>query len=354
MKISNSISTVAIACALAACGGGGGNESTPGTTTPPVTEQPSVTPPATYPTVITPANYTVQDRADIYAKVNANRTACGFSSIKQNSLLDIAAMGHANYLQLNDASGHAQVATNSGFTGIDLLGRGVAAGYSASKLGEIAGTANSGTLIAGTSPAGIVIPTAASTGKAMINSLFSSVYHLVAATSEWTEMGVGYSVSSNKTPLAGETIFYTATVVNFGVPAGSTAPEYQLGKVRSFPCNGLTDGVSPIFTSEVPNPFPGRDFNASPMGTPVYFTSPSGTTIAIANAAMVQVGTNASVATRILNAADDVHKMLAANQAFVIPDQPLQPNSQYKITVNGTADGKPWSEVLTFATGTQT
>lgn len=355
MKTLKVIAAVAASFTLFACGGGGGGGSDTnsgnGNTTPPVTEVPK--PGNNYPIETTPANYAESNRADIYAVVNNFRTTCGFGSIKQNSLLDTAATGHANYLQTNNTYGHVQVNTNPGFTGADLLSRGTAAGYQASMLGEIAGTRNSGSLIAGTSPSGIETSASEPTGKAMIKSLFASVYHLAAATSEWTEMGVGFSVSGNKTPLPGETMFYGATVVNFGIPAGSVAPVYTGGKVRSFPCNGMTEGVSPIFTAELPSPYPSRDFNVSPMGAPVYFTSAYGGSIVITSAEMVHVATNTPVVTKIFNSSDDVNKMLGLNQAFVIPDQPLQPNAQYKITVSGTSDAKPMNEVITFSTGTQ-
>lgn len=352
MKTLKVIAAVAASFSLFACGGGGGDTNGGGDKNPPVTEVP--TPGNNYPTETIPANYSENNRADIYAVINNFRTTCGFSSVKQNSLLDTAAAGHANYLQINNTYGHTQVNTNVGFTGADLQSRATAAGYqSATRLGEIAGTRNSGSLLAGTSPSGIETSANAPTGKAMIKSLFSSVYHLGLATSEWVEMGVGFSVSGNKTPLPGETMFYAATVVNFGVPAGSAGPVYTGGKVRSFPCNGMTEGVSPIFTAELPSPYPSRDFNLSPMGTPVYFTSADGGSIVITSAEMVHVATNTAVATKIMNSTDDVNKMLGINQAFVIPDQPLLPNTQYKITVTGTSDGKPLNEVVTFATGAQ-
>lgn len=358
MKISSTLSIVAIACALAACGGGGGGggsdsgNSNAGAGNGGGTTPKPETPTETYPSDAQPGNYADVNRAKIFDIINKNRVTCGFGALKQNSLLDTASAGHANYLQLNETISHTQVNTNTGFTGADLLARATAAGYQASTIGEIVSNENSGSLFAGTSPSGIETSPNLPSGEARIKGLFSSVYHLSAAASEWVEMGVGFSVSGNKTPIAGETAYYGVAVVNFGVPAGTSTPVYTGGKVRSFPCNGTT-GVSPLFGPESPSPYPSRDFNASPMGTPVYFKAAYGGSIEIKTAEMVQVSSSAPVATRILNSTDDVNKLLAIGEAFVIPDKPLLANTQYRITVSGTSDGKPLNEVFVFSTGTQ-
>ncbi|WP_341679573.1 hypothetical protein [Comamonas thiooxydans] len=357
MKISSTLSIVAIACVLAACGGGGGGDSSSGGgsnnnggSTPPA----EVIPPSNsaYPTAIEKSTYTEKDKVDIYSTINNFRTTCGFSSIKQNSLLDTAANGHAVYLQSNNANGHTQNSGNINFTGANLLNRANAAGYQPSLLGEIVGVDSGGSLLAGTSPSGINTSNVAPTGQALIKSLFSSVYHLSAATKEWVEMGVGYSASGNLTSLPGETVFYAATVVNFGVASGSNAPAYTGGKIRSFPCEG-TDGVYPIFTSETPNPYPGRDFNASPMGTPIMLTSGAGGSIEISKATITAVGASTSVAVKILNSADDVHKLVANSEAFAIPDLPLAEDTSYSVAISGTADAKPFTTSFTFKTGKQ-
>lgn len=359
MKISSTLSIVAIACVLAACGGGGGGggdsssgggSNNNGGSTPPV----EVIPPSNsgYPTTIENSTYTDKNKVDIYSAINKFRTTCGFSSIKQNSLLDTAANGHAIYLQSNSTIGHTQNSGNINFTGATLLNRANAAGYQPSVLAEIAGSNNGGTLLAGTSPSGIKTSKDAPTGQALINSLFSTVYHLSGATKEWSEMGIGYSASGNLTPLPGETMFYAAAVVNFGVPAGSNAPVYTGGKIRSFPCDGI-DGVSPIFTTEIPSPYPARDFNASPMGTPIMLASAAGGSIEISKASITAVGASTSVAVKILNSADDVHKLVANSEAFAIPDLPLAEDTSYSVAISGTADAKPFTTNFTFKTGKQ-
>ncbi|BDR09200.1 CAP domain-containing protein [Comamonas thiooxydans] len=347
MKISSTFSLVAIACALAACGGGGGDSGSTPSEAKPIPE----TPKANYPTEIPSSNYSDVNRAQIFDIINRNRTTCGFSSIKQNSLLDISAQGHAGYLQANKTMGHNQISTNPGFTGSDLLARAKAAGYQPSVLGEIAGGGDSGSLFAGTSNSGIEAPVNPA-GRTYIRGLFATVYHLAGAVSEWNEMGVGYSMSSNLTSIPGKTVFYSAAVVNFGTPSGSSSPVYGGGEIRSFPCDGITD-LSPIFTSEAPNPYPNRDFNVSPMGHPVILTSGNGGEITVTSASMTDVASGALVDTKIFNASDDVHKMLTLDQAFVIPNQPLKPNTAYNVSVDGSSDGKSFRKAIRFTTGNQ-
>lgn len=348
MKISSTLSLVAIACALAACGGGGGDS---GGSAPSDSKPVPETPKANYPMEIPSSNYADANRAQIFDIINKNRTTCGFSSIKQNSLLDISTQGHASYLQANKTMGHTQISINPGFTGSDLLARAKAAGYQPSVLGEIAGGGNSGSLFAGTSNSGIETPLNPA-GRTYIRGLFATVYHLAGAVSEWNEMGVGYSMSSNLTSIPGETVFYSTAVVNFGVPPGSTAPMYGGGEIRSFPCDGITD-VTPVFASETPNPYPSRDFNLSPMGHPVIFTSGSGGEITVTSASMTDVASGALVDTKIFNASDDMHKILTLDQAFVIPNYPLKPNTAYSVSVDGSSDGKSFRKVIRFTTGNQ-
>ena len=359
MKQVNKFTIIAIAAILTACGGGGGGESgnneNSGSdggnsgiekpTTPPVSNN-------EYPMQPTESTYVDSQRKVIFDTINSYRTTCGFSAIRQNSLTDTAAQGHSNYLEKNQASGHIQSSSNVGFTGASLKDRALNAGYQWKMLGEIANTRNSGSLISGTSPSGIETSDTASSGKEMINRLFSTVYHLAVATDEWSEMGVGLSQSANLTPVIGKTLFYTSSVVNFGVPSGSDQPLYKGGKVRSFPCEGV-NGVSPIFTAELPSPYPSRNFDTDPMGTPIGFVSKDQSALVIQNATYTDVGTGTSLAVKIFNSKDDPHATLKDSQAFVIPEKPLEPNTSYKVTASGTDGNNSFQYSFIFKTGSQ-
>ncbi|MEQ6436342.1 CAP domain-containing protein [Comamonas sp. w2-DMI] len=353
MKHYQSLSIIAFAALLAACGGGGG-DSKPDTNNPPVTEQPGPSQPdnGQYPTETKPADYKSLNQAAIYETINKYRTTCGFSSIKQNSLLDTAAMGHANYEQINSEVGHTQTNTKPGFTGATTPDRLKAAGYAYSNGGEIVGAWVGGTMVAGSSGNAIEHPIDAPTGKALINRLFSTVYHLKSALEEWNEMGIGYSVSDNRATAPGQTSFFATAVVDFANAAGSQAPTYTAGKIRSFPCQGI-DGVSPIFTAENPNPFPAIDFNQNPMGTPIYFQAGKGGNMVIEQAEIMDMSTQSIVPITNLTTDTDPQKSVKFSEGFVIPTQPLKSNTEYRVKVSGTSDMEKFTSEFVFKTGTQ-
>lgn len=356
MKNYQSLSIIAIAALLAACGGGGGGGGNSGTdnSTPPVTENPGTSQPGngSYPTEVAPGNYANAQQKAIYDTLNSYRTTCGFSSLKQNSLLDTAAVGHANYTQVNTDISHTQSNTNTGFTGANLVARLAASGYQYSSAGEIVGGWLGGTMVVGTNSNGIDYPSDAPSGKALINRLFSTVYHLQNALGEWNDVGIGYSASGNRATAPGQTNFFATTVVDFANAAGSTAPTYTAGKVRSFPCGGI-DGVSPIFTAENPNPFPSIDFNQNPMGTPIYFQSGKGGELVIEQAEIIDVDTQSSVSITMLNPDSDPQKSMKLSEGFVIPTKPLKANSSYRVKVSGTSDTQKFTADFLFKTGTQ-
>lgn len=356
MKFSSTLSIVAIACALAACGGGGGgsdsgntsggsNGGNPPTTTP-------ETPKDNYPVVAQPGNYVDANRNQIFDAINKYRTGCGFSAIKQNSLLDTAAQGHANYTQVNSEITHIQSSNKVGFTGKNIGDRIIGAGYQPSIAGEIVGSWLGGSMFQGSNTNGIEFPKEAPTGTALLNRLFSTVYHLAGAMDEWNDMGVGYSVSENRATAQSETNFFSTAVVNFANSAGSDVPHYTGGKVRTFPCEGV-EGVSPIFTSENPNPFPAIDFNMSPMGTPVFVQAPNNGALTIESSQIIKVSTGAIISTALLDSQNDPHKSLKLSQGFIIPSAPLDSNTQYRVKVKGLAGTDRFSYDFVFKTGTQ-
>lgn len=342
------LSIVAAAVVLTACGGGGGDSGSsdpvPPTTNPPVVDN-------NYPTTIIPANYVDSQRSDIMNPLNTYRTQCGFNSLKQNSLLDTSAQGHATYNQLNKDSTHVQSATNPGFTGKNLDDRLIASGYQYSRGGEILASSTGGTMFAG-STGGIPYSQDPISGKILIKTLLSSVYHLQGAMDEWSDVGVGYSISDNLSTLPSKTNYFSTAVVNFGTPSGSQAPEYKGLELRSFPCDNVKD-VSPIFISENPNPYPGRDFSVNPMGAPTIIVAPKDKTIKIIGATMVNGSDNSTISTSIINSDDDVHKRVKKWESFIIPNQPLNDNTKYSISAIVNIDGKEITKSITFTTGTQ-
>ena len=359
MKKTNQITIIALAAILAACGGGGGDDANTNNGSGggnQGTENPvNPTPPGdntNYPTDIKPDSYTDSHHSDIYKALNYYRTTCGFSSLAQSNILDTAAQGHAKYSQVNSVIGHNQNNTLPSFTGRTIQDRLLNAGYSIKNAGEIVGGWVGGTSVPQNSSNGIEYPSNAPTGKALLNRLMSSVYHLKNATGEWNDVGIGYSASTDKSNAPGYTSYFSATAINFGNAAGSSAPVYNGKKVRTFPCDTI-EGVSPIFTEETPNPFPSIDFNLNPMGTPIYIQSGRDEEISISSAEIIDLNTGVAIPFSQLTAIVDPQKKLTASEAFIIPKKPLTSNGSYRVKINGTDGSETMKLDFVFKTGTQ-
>lgn len=131
------LSTLVSVALLVACGGGGGG-GTASTPTPNPTPTPTPTPTPVVVTsnivtsVSTPTYAPVSEELAAFNLLNAERLRCGFGLLAQNPALDTAARGHADWLLINNYTGHYQIAGTTGFTGLTPDDRLVAAGYGTS------------------------------------------------------------------------------------------------------------------------------------------------------------------------------------------------------------------------------
>ena len=340
------LSIVAAAVVLTACGGdSGSSDPVPPTTKPPVVDN-------NYPSVIIPGNYIDSQRADALDTLNSYRTQCGFNSLKQNTLLDTSAQGHAIYNQMNKIATHFQSPSNPGYTGNSLVDRLKASGYQFSRANEILATSYGGTLFAGISSSGIEIPNTAQTGRTLLKMLLSTVYHLEGAMADYNEVGVGYSVSGNEVGVPNETNYWSSLVVNSGDSLGTDSPIYKGTDIRTFPCNGVS-GISPAFLKENPNPYPERDFTINPMGTPIFITAPNQQKLAISGAVFKNTQTGEVLKSHILSSDNDPNKLLKDWQGFVIPDTILQSNTEYVVNIKLLVGSTVSEKSITFKTGTQ-
>lgn len=128
------------------------------------------------------------------------------------------------------------------------------------------------------------------------------------------------------------------------------------GSVLTYPCDGST-GMIPSLTAESPNPVPGRNLGASPLGISVGVKVDVGNTLVINSASMIKVSTGTPVTLRApVTAANDPNAIAGVsyfknNEGFVSADAPLETNTQYQATIVGTNSGTPFSRTFTFTTG---
>jgi uncharacterized protein YkwD len=273
-KVLSPIALALVTLALVGCGGGGGggggaafpvtatgttdtsagtgssgttgNTGNTGVTQPPVV----ITPPeptsgdSTLVTSINAASYTAgSEELAAFTSLNAERQKCGFGLLQQNTMLDTAASGHANYLLRNNMAGHCQNNGDPFFTGNNALDRANAAGYSTLLVLDD----NSDT----TGPGGNVIT---GRGIAAVRSLLSAPYHALSLLSP--ELDIGVSIMSSDT--TGTTGTYGPRALsqfNLGLAQGSSSQKPSSAAVQTFPCQG-TVGTAHTLRNESPNPIP--------------------------------------------------------------------------------------------------
>jgi len=324
------LATVAALVALASCGGGGGGGSA------------SPASPAAVTTVSSVTYAAGSEELAVFNLLNAERERCGFGSMAQNAQLDAAASAHANYQVINSVVSHLEDAGNpNGFTGVFAADRIAAAGYTdaGALTDEISG-------FLGTSQK-------AGLGEPALRNLLNAPYHLQGLMSGFRDVGI--SVRSNADTGVGA----AAVILQINAAYKSVAgPQLFAGtEVHTYPCEG-TSGVNFKLSNEQPNPVPGRDLGTAPLGSAIYIAVRDGNVLNVTSASLIQLSTGQFVTLRPpITAANDPHGPCAAgcfksHQAYVVADAPLQANTSYQITINGTNNGTSFSRTFSFATGT--
>lgn len=346
--------------ALVACGGGGGSSGasapvadspsgpalgstntvkTPQSPTVPTDEAGPAFVPSTIVTTVAPASYApAGESSQAYALLNAERARCGFGLLRQSTALDAAARAHANWLIVNNQMTHDETAGTPGFTGATPLDRAVAAGYHPGVVSdEISGLYGSGSTMG--------------TGVFGVRALLALPYHQLGMLAGHRDIGLSMRGSDQ---LGTTQTLGPRTVQQFdlGSEASDERQEPASDQVLTYPCNGTTE-VFYETTNETPNPVPGRDLRASPLGPSVLVAVRTGQTLAISSVTMKTKYGNTPVTLRPTMTRDnDPNAELQANQALIIPDGPLIWSTDYVVRITGTNDGVPFTRTIGFATGT--
>lgn len=271
---------------------------------------------------------------EVFEALNQARARGNFGLLAQDLRLDAAAAAHADYMAQNLAGeiSHRQQVGRPGFTGETPRERIVAAGYD---------TATSFEAISG-----------GTTPRACLE-LLNTVYHLGALMAGATDVGIAVH------PEAG-------CVIEPQVPGhGERMQRRRAGTLGVYPYPGQT-GVPPAFmpATEVPNPAP--DLADAVIGPPILVdldATTSGTAgglvierfvLADADGGEVPARLLAGPAvTTAVEAGIDrrLDRRLAGSaQVFLLPLQPLRPDTAYSVEFAGGADGHTLHERWTFRT----
>jgi uncharacterized protein YkwD len=332
--------------ALSACGGGSGGAAPQATVVPappagglPVTTVPADT--AIVTSVPTPI-YTpgpLQEELSAFTLLNAERSRCGFGMLAQNNQLDVAAKGEADWMLTNKFTGHFQVTGTPLFTGVNPLDRMLAAGYNAGITSEDEYDANGSKV---------------GEGIVGVRRLLNAPYHLVDMMRGYKDLGISVRDMSDL-GLPNTRHFMN---IDLGVQ-GSAAPQAPaVGSIRTYPCEGSTL-MDRSLANESPNPVPGRNLGASPLGSSVAVVIDVGHTLVISTATMVNAVTGAAVVIRTaITGANDPNAVpgltyLRSNEGFISADAPLDAVTAYKVTITGSDNGVAFKQPVsfTFTTG---
>ncbi|BEP35314.1 hypothetical protein GmRootV59_22850 [Variovorax sp. V59] len=357
-------SAIALAAAalviLSACGGGGGGGGgggipligiapppAPDTGAPPPV-QPPVAPPPSQPgtddptagetasTIVTsvPApTYAVgSEELAAFNLLNAERGRCGFGLLAQNAHLDIAAAGHANFQLVNNLVGHFQDDAKPAFTGVTPTDRANAAGYGRGLVLDDFADATG-------AKANVLGPTEFAPqgrGVAAVRSLLSAPYHALDLLSPQIDVGISI-MSSDQVGTATANFGPRAiSQFNLAIAQGQFSQKPDGAAVQTYPCDGTT-GTAYQLKNEQPNPVPGRDLSTAPVGQPIVVAVRVGQLLTISSATMVKKSDGSPVILRApMVRANDPNFLVDPSRAIILPDQPLEPSTEYTVTIEGT------------------
>ena len=295
---------------LSACGGGsGGDNSSLSTSTPAgqLTQEPGA--PALSNNIAT----------DGFNWFNYRRGQTGLASLARNSLIDNAALGHSNYLNLNNTVAHEQVLGKPGFTGVNLGDRLAKAGYVVTTLqGEvIAGAANT-------------------SGFYLAEELITAIYHrFVIFEPLFKEGGAGAAVNNS-----GYAYFTTDLAGN-----SSYGPGLPAGQIVAYPFSGQQKvAVSFSSDNESPDPVPNQDV----VGYPISVHANYGAVLNVATFSVRQRGSATDLSVRLLRSDSDAHTPVSA--AAIIPLAPLTAATTYDVSFIGKVNGANLTRNWSFTT----
>lgn len=304
------MAALALAAMLAGCGGGGDSGSSTATTTPVATA------PAAQPGAPTATGDTATDG---FAWFNYRRSQIGLSTLTRNALLDTAALGHSNYLRLNNTVSHEQERGKSGFTGVTIGDRLAAAGYQ---------------LVRPSAYNEVISAAGERSGFFHAEELIAAIYHRFTVFEPvYREMGAGAASTTNYTYFT--TDFGASNGYGAGVARGSVAV-YPADSQVAVPVNFMSD-------TEEPDPMPDQNEVGYPISVHANLSS-----VLTVTSFTVKPRGGADLPVRLLAAVVDAHTPQSA--AAIVPLARLGAGTTYDVSFRGTVDSVAVNRNWSFTT----
>jgi hypothetical protein len=292
-------------------------------------------------TSVPTATYADPEVLAAFNYLNSQRAACGFGKLTQNPQLDIAAANHASYIIQNNSASHYETAGMPGYTGYAPYDRIKYAGYPAkddySTSEDVAFSTNL---------------TRAGMGVHMARMLLSGPYHSMVAFHGFRDVGMSFK---DNTQFGIAAPFQTLNW-NFGFNRDTDGIQIPVASdVQTYPCQGST-GFNYQFHGESPSPL-ARNMANLPAGHPIIVQLRWGHLLRLTSATMTNLSNGQSAGLlHLRDSSNDPNIGVYWNQfhrGYVLPDQPLAPNTSYQITINGTNNGQAFSRTFTATTGSK-
>lgn len=268
-----------------------------------------------------------------FTRLNAERSQCGFGSLKQATELDLAARNHADWQNLNNYSSHSEVPGTLGYTGANPLERTTFAGYAGVEVLE--GLTR---YVGRTSKAGL--------GEGELRDLFLAPYHMLALLRGSRNVGVAIRNSVD----VNASVSGVVTELEFGYLPSEGKQLPSTTDVLTYPCEGVT-GTRYRLIGESPQVEASRNYITNPTGQPIFVMVREGNTLVVTSISVTDTQSGTGVATKTLTFANDRNGMLRPNEVIVIPDVALAPGTQYAVALAGTNSGIAFTRSFSFTTG---
>ncbi len=198
-----------------------------------------------------------------------------------------------------------------------------------------------------------VFPTLEQRGTESMRSLLNTVYHLAGAMYHGSDVGFGAHIDRkliNTTTWREE--FRFGSFNGYQTNTGTIGA----GKLATYPCEGSSN-IPPAFApaTETPNPFPTFTSTSQTVGPPIYLKVDAGQVLAVTSSSVSRNSVNVPIT--VLTHANDPNtdsfgqRYIDPNEAFVVPDVALEPNTIYQVNLSGTINSVPFSRNFTMSTG---
>ncbi len=299
------------------------------------------------------------EKSQALSHLNAIRGAMSMQLLQDDESLRRAAQGHADYLVANNELTHYEIEGHKGFLGINAVERSYASGYNSSDVIENLSTKNKN-------------------AQSSVNGLFSAIYHRFSFLDLGIdEIGVGiqqdqkhtansafvynmgnsqinslcssesfrgngkyvYGVCKNKTHRIGAKRFHAAR---------DHAKKYN-PKIIVYPYDGEME-VPPAFYDEVPDPLPYHEVSGFPVS--IEFNDHFFDDVTLHSFKLYKHSEDEVKEVLLMDKHSDPHQKFTKHQYALFPLKRLAYDTEYRVEILYTANGKKETIEWTFKTET--